>query len=274
MNTHDLNGKVAIVTGAASGIGRSQTELLARRGCRVVLADLNQAAAEALIRSLPRPAEAFCVRTDVGNSHAVEQMVAQTEERFGGVDFLFTNAANVPLINTRDACAIDLDDAVFDEINRVILRGVYLCAKFAGRAMVRRGGGAMVFTATTDAQVGCAGLDAYTAAKGGVIALTRSLAAGLARHKIRVNAISPSFVTTPHQASFMNDPALRQQIESLHLLPVPSPDEIAPMAIFLASDEARCITGSIHQVDAGYTAFKSSNVDVMKVMNSNSAKTT
>ena len=270
---NDFNGKVAIITGAASGIGRSETELLARRGCRVVLADLNQAEAEAVIRALPRPADAFWVHTDVGDSRAVEQMVAQTEEQFGGVDFLFTNAANVPLINTRDACAIDLADEVFDEIHRVVLRGVYLCAKFAGRAMVRRGGGAMVFTATTDAQVGCAGLDAYTAAKGGVVALTRSLAAGLARHHIRVNAISPSFVTTPHQASFMNDPELRRQIESLHLLPVPSPEEIAPMAVFLASDEARCITGSIHQVDSGYIAFKSNNVDVMKVMNTNSPKT-
>jgi NAD(P)-dependent dehydrogenase (short-subunit alcohol dehydrogenase family) len=82
-----------------------------------------------------------------------------------------------------------------------------------------------------------------------------------------VNAISPSFVNTPHQASFMNDPVLRRQIESLHLLPVPPPEDVAPLAVFLASDEARCITGSIHQVDAGYTAFKSNNVDVMKVMN-------
>jgi NAD(P)-dependent dehydrogenase (short-subunit alcohol dehydrogenase family) len=265
---NDFSGKVAIITGAASGIGRSEAEQLARRGCRVVLADLNEVGAEAVAEAIRAAGgEALCARTDVGDSRSVEQMIAAAERRFGGVDFLFTNAANVPLINRRDACAVDLEDEVFDEIHRVVLRGVYLCAKFAGRAMIRRGGGAMVFTATTDAQVGCAGLDAYTAAKGGVIALTRSLAAGLARHRIRVNAISPSFVTTPHQTSFMDDPVSRRQIESLHLLPVPSPDEVAPMAVFLASDAARCITGSIHQVDSGYTAFKSGAVDVMKVMN-------
>lgn len=239
----------------------------------MVLADLNQVAADNVARRIEaQGGQALFVSTDVGDSHSVEQVVATTEECFGGVDFLFTNAANVPFINTRDACATDLADEVFDEIHRVILRGVFLCAKFAGRAMIRRGGGAMVFTATTDAQIGCAGLDAYTAAKGGVVALTRSLAAGLARHHIRVNAIAPSFVTTPHQASFMDDPTLRSQIESLHLLPVPPPEDIAPLAVFLVSEEARCITGSIHQVDAGYTAFKSNNIDVMKVINTNPAR--
>jgi NAD(P)-dependent dehydrogenase (short-subunit alcohol dehydrogenase family) len=147
-----------------------------------------------------------------------------------------------------------------------VLRGVFLCAKYAGREMIKAGGGAMVFTATVDAQIGCAGLDAYTAAKGGVLALTRSLAAGLAKHKIRVNAISPGFVATEAQAYFMENPSLRQQIESLHLLPVPRPEEVVPMALFLASDEASAITGSVHQVDAGYLAFKSHAVDVQNAM--------
>jgi NAD(P)-dependent dehydrogenase (short-subunit alcohol dehydrogenase family) len=201
----------------------------------------------------------------VGDAASVAAMVTRVEAAFGGVDILFTNAANVPLINARDACAVDLDEAVFDEIHRVILGGVFLCAKYAGQAMIRRGGGAMVFTATVDAQIGCAGLDAYTAAKGGVLALTRSLAAGLARHHIRVNAICPGFVQTPHQAVFLEDAANRRQIESLHLLPIPGPEAIAPLAVFLASAAASCITGSIHQVDAGYLACKSNQVEVMAI---------
>jgi NAD(P)-dependent dehydrogenase (short-subunit alcohol dehydrogenase family) len=87
----------------------------------------------------------------------------------------------------------------------------------------------------------------------------------MARHGIRVNAICPGFVRTPHQAGFLDDPAGRAQIESLHLLPVPGPEEIAPLAVFLASDQARCITGSVHQVDAGYTACKSRQVEVMEI---------
>ena len=116
-------------------------------------------------------------------------------------------------------------------------------------------------------QVGVAGLDAYTAAKGGVIAMTRSLAAGLARYGIRVNAISPGFINTEPQSGWMNNADSRKQIESLHLLPIPDPEAVVPLAVFLASHEARSITGSIHQVDAGYTAFKSSQVDAMAALN-------
>jgi NAD(P)-dependent dehydrogenase (short-subunit alcohol dehydrogenase family) len=262
----DLQSRVAIITGGASGIGRAGAELFARRGCRVVIADLDPVGGEGVAEALRQAGcGALFVRTDVGDKQSVAEMVDRTEKYYGGVDILFTSAANVPLINTRDACAVDLQEEVFDEIHRVILRGVFLCAKYVGRAMIRRGGGAMVFTATVDAQIGCAGLDAYTAAKGGVIAMTRSLAAGLARHRIRVNAICPGFVRTPHQATFLDDPASRRQIESLHLLPIPGPEEIAPLAVFLASDEACCITGSIHQVDAGYMAYKSNQVAVMEI---------
>jgi NAD(P)-dependent dehydrogenase (short-subunit alcohol dehydrogenase family) len=203
----------------------------------------------------------------VGDRDSVQEMVRRAEVAFGGVDVLFTNAAEVPLINQQDACATDLPEEVFDRIHRVILRGVFLCAKYAGQSMIRRGGGSMIFTATVDAQVGCAGLDAYTAAKGGVLALTRSLAAGLARHGIRVNAISPGFVATEPQRVFMDNPRSRAEIEALHLFPVPSPEEVVPLALFLASDEAGAITGSIYPVDAGYTAFKCSHVDVKDAMN-------
>ena len=109
---------------------------------------------------------------------------------------------------------------------------------------------------TVDALIGQAGLDAYTAAKGGVVALTRSLAAGISPEGVRVNAICPGFVETPHQAAFMDVPEERAKIEALHLMPVLQPEDIAEFAAFLASDRARYMTGGIHVVDSGYSAFK------------------
>jgi len=293
-----LQGKVAIITGAGSGIGRAGAMLFAREGAAVVLAEIDPVSGERVAAAIREEGgESLFIRTDVGDEASVREMVRRTEESFGGVDILFTNAAEATLINQQDACAVDLPEAIFDRIHRVILRGVFLCAKYAGQAMIRQGaegtvrrvldggtpakrwsgvravqrrpriGGSMIFTATVDAQVGCAGLDAYTAAKGGVLALTRSLAAGLAPHGIRVNAISPGFVATEPQRVFLDNPASRAEIEALHLLPVPAPEEVVPLALFLASDEARAVTGSIYPIDAGYTAFKCRHVDVKDAMN-------
>lgn len=262
-----LEGRVAIITGGGSGIGRAGSVLFAREGAKVVIAELNAAKGEAVAETIRREGgQAVCVQTDVSQTESVKATVARTEELFGGVDVLFTCAANVPLINTADAVVTDLKEEVFDEIHRVVARGTFLSAKYAGQAMIRRGGGAMVLTVTVDAQIGCPGLDAYTAAKGAVIAMTRSMAAGLAPHRIRVNAIAPGFVDTEPQQSFMADPQKRKGIESLHLLPVPKPEDIVPLALFLVSDESRFLTGGIYQADAGYLAFKCSHVDVMNVV--------
>jgi NAD(P)-dependent dehydrogenase (short-subunit alcohol dehydrogenase family) len=122
--------------------------------------------------------------------------------------------------------------------------------------MLKQRSGSMVFTATDDALIGQAGIDAYTAAKGGVVAMVRSMAAGLSPEGIRVNAVCPGFVNTPHQRAFLDDPARRKVIEDLHLLPVSEPEEVAEVACFLASDRARTVTGVVMPVDAGYMAFK------------------
>ena len=263
-----LRDKVALITGGASGLGRAGSMLFARQGCSVAVADINLSNAQRIVQAVTdQGGRAIAVEVDVRQSDQVQAMVDQTEQQFGGVDILFTNAADVNIINTQDNCVVDLEESTFDAIHDVVLRGVFLCAKYAGQAMIRRGGGAMVFTATVDAQIGCAGLDAYTAAKGGVIALTRSIAAGLAKHHIRVNTIAPGFVNTEPQAPFMSSDAGRKQIQSLHLLPLPEPEDVVPLALFLASDEARSITGSIHQADAGYAAFKCGDVAVKTVMN-------
>ena len=134
--------------------------------------------------------------------------------------------------------------------------------------MLTQGSGSIILSSTVDALVGCAGLDSYTAAKGGVTALTRSLAAGLAPDGIRVNAIAPSFVSTEPQKVWLEDDASRTTIEQLHLLEIPTPEEIAPLVVYLASDESRRMTGTVIPLDSGYMAFKAS-LDVMGAMQAN-----
>jgi NAD(P)-dependent dehydrogenase (short-subunit alcohol dehydrogenase family) len=131
--------------------------------------------------------------------------------------------------------------------------------------MIAQGRGSIVLTATTDALIGCAGLDSYTAAKGGVVALTRSFAAGIARDGVRVNAICPSFVSSEPQRGWLADEGSRSAIDSLHLLAVPSPEQIAPLAVYLASDESDAVTGAVIPIDSGYTAFKA-DLDVVGAM--------
>jgi NAD(P)-dependent dehydrogenase (short-subunit alcohol dehydrogenase family) len=122
--------------------------------------------------------------------------------------------------------------------------------------MLAQESGSIVLTATTDALIGQAGIDGYTAAKGGVVAMTRSLAAGISPEGVRVNAVCPGFVETPHQAPFLGDPVTRRQFEDLHLMGVMQPEDIAEFALFLASDRAKRVTGGVFPVDSGYTAFK------------------
>jgi NAD(P)-dependent dehydrogenase (short-subunit alcohol dehydrogenase family) len=131
--------------------------------------------------------------------------------------------------------------------------------------MVSQGSGSIVLTATTDALIGCAGLDAYTAAKGGVVAMTRSFAAGIARDGVRVNSICPSFVSSEPQQGWLADDASRASVDALHLLPIPSPEEVAPLVVHLASDDSRAMTGTVIPIDSGYMAFKA-NLDIVGAM--------
>ena len=252
-----LDRKVAIVTGAASGIGRAGARLMAEAGATVVVADINREGGEAVAKAINEAGDAAAfIHFDVCDVESVQALVNDTIARHGRIDVLFHNAVSVPLVNKQDNRATDLDDAIWDRIIGMVLTGTYYCAKYVGRQMLKQGSGSMVLTATTDALVGQAGIDAYTAAKGGVVSLTRSLAAGISPEGVRVNAICPGFVETPHQAGFLDVPEERAKIEAMHLMPVLKPEDIAHFAVFLASDKARYMTGGIHVVDSGYTAFK------------------
>ncbi len=252
-----LKDKIAVVTGAASGIGRAGAQLMAAQGATVVVADIDKTAGQKVAEAIEADSgKAVFQPLDVRQSQSVQDMVAATVARFGRIDVLFHNAIDVPLINKQDDRATELPDAVWDDIIGLVLTGTFYCCKYVGRRMLEQKSGSIILTSTVDALIGQAGIDGYTAAKGGITALTRSLAAGLSSEGVRVNAICPGFVETPHQASFLGVPEERAKLQALHLMPILQPEDVAEFAVFLASDKARYMTGGVHVVDSGYTAFK------------------
>jgi NAD(P)-dependent dehydrogenase (short-subunit alcohol dehydrogenase family) len=259
-----LEGVVALVVGGGSGMGRAGAVAMAGEGASVVVADIDLGRAQVVADSCGGVA----VAVDVCDTGSVERMVAFTVERFGRLDAVYHCAVDVPFVNTQDRRLTELDEEVWSRMIDLCLTGVFRVVKHAGRQMLKQQSGSIILSSTVDALVGCAGLDSYTAAKGGVTALVRSLAAGLAPDGIRVNAIAPSFVSTEPQKVWLEDDASRTTIEQLHLLPIPTPEEIAPLVVFLASEESRRMTGTVIPLDSGYMAFKA-QLDVMGAMQAN-----
>ena len=258
-----VSGKVAIVTGGASGMGRAGAFLLAREGASVAVADINLARAEQIAGEIRSSCgEAFAIGVDVCESLQVEHMVGLTVEKYGRLDILYHNAVDGKFVNEQDRRLTELSSETWHRMIDLVLTGTFHCAKFAGKQMLLQKSGSMILSSTVDALIGCAGLDSYTAAKGGVVALTRSFAAGMAPDGIRVNAICPGFVSSQPQLEWLNRPGARQTVDMLHLLPIPTPEQVVPFMLFLASDEASAVTGGIFPVDAGYMAFKA-NVHLM-----------
>ena len=254
-----LAGKVAIITGAASGIGRAAALLFATEGAKVVIADVDEERGRAVEGEIG--ADALFVRTDVADGAQVRALVQAAVRRFGRLTTLYNNAAPVELVNTEDRSVTDLPEEVFDRMIAVILRGTYLCSKHAIPEIVRAGGGSVINTSTVDAIVGQGGYDAYAAAKGGVLSLTRAMAVGYARHGVRVNAILPGFVRTPATEPWLARDASRRVMESLHLTRIGEPEDIARFALYLASDESEYVTGGWHAIDGGFSAFKTTVTD-------------
>jgi NAD(P)-dependent dehydrogenase (short-subunit alcohol dehydrogenase family) len=261
-----LEGKVALVTGGGSGIGRAGAAAMAAEGARVVVAEIDRERGERIAQAIrDAGGEAVAELVDVTDRDTVTAAVSNTVERWGAIDVLFHCAVDVHFVNTRDGRLTDLDDDVWERMLDLVLTGTFNCCKHVGRRMIEQGSGSIILTATTDALIGCAGLDAYTAAKGGVVAVTRSLAAGVARDGVRVNAICPSFVSSEPQQEWLADDRSRTSVEALHLLPIPTPEEVAPLAVYLASDESQAMTGAVLPIDSGYMAFKA-NLDIVGAM--------
>jgi NAD(P)-dependent dehydrogenase (short-subunit alcohol dehydrogenase family) len=250
---HDLTGKVAVITGAASGMGRAAAVLFARQGAHVVLADLNAKGGEEAAHEASQ-AGPSCVfqRTDVSDEAHVQAMIARATGEFGKLDILFNNAGIGGAVGPLEDIAVD----DWDRTQAVCLRGVFLGIKHAIAPMRVGGGGAIVSTASIAGIDGYSGLHAYCAAKAGVVNLTRSAALQLACDFIRVNCIAPGGVSTP---IVWNGTANREAVEGFLMAaqPLPQvgqPDDIAQAALFLCSDEARFITGHTLVVDGGATA--------------------
>ncbi|GEL08132.1 SDR family NAD(P)-dependent oxidoreductase [Salisediminibacterium halotolerans] len=241
-----LSGKVAVVTGGASGIGEAAVRRFVSEGAKVVIADINDHKGAELVAEIGD--SVVYQHVDVTDETEVEAMVAKAETTYGKLDILFNNAG-IGSLNATDE--LSLED--WRKIMAINMDGVFLCAKHAIKAMKRAGGGSIINTASILGHVGQAQTGPYSASKGGVANFTRALAVEYAQEKIRVNAVCPGYTRTPLLEQLDDD--MLQYLISLHPVNrLGEAEEIANAVLFLASDEASFITGENLLVDGGYTA--------------------
>ena len=251
-----LDGKVTIITGAASGIGLATAELFMREGAHVVIADRDQAAAEKAAATLKAKGKGRCVAMacNVAKTPDVEALFAAVIKEFGRIDVLVNNAG-YGIAGT----VSETSDEDWDALMNVNVRGVFLCCKHAIKAMKKSGGGVIVNVASVVAAVGIRNRAAYVASKGAVAALTRSIALDYVGDHIRCNAIAPGTIETPYYTEILaraEDPvAIKKGLEARQPMGrLGTPDEIASGILFLSCDESRFATGSILTLDGGMTA--------------------
>ncbi|MBM9469057.1 SDR family NAD(P)-dependent oxidoreductase [Nakamurella leprariae] len=258
MNT-GLDAKVVVITGGASGQGLAATELFAAEGAKVIVADWNEAGAQAQAKALQdKGADAIAVGVDVADESAVKGMIDAAVSRFGRLDVLFNNAG-VGFSSTnrfKMANVVETPVADWDAIIAINLKGPALGCKFALPVMAEQGAGVIINNASINGLVALSGADAYTASKGGVVALTRVMAADWGPKGIRVNCICPGGVDTPMINQALVDDAARAAAGAGNpLRRIAQPSEIASVAVFLASDAASYVNGVIIPVDGGATAI-------------------
>jgi NAD(P)-dependent dehydrogenase (short-subunit alcohol dehydrogenase family) len=246
-----LDGKVAVITGAAGGMGREAALLFSAEGASVCVADVDRAHGE---QTAAEAREAFFFEVDVADSDSVRAMYEETAQRYGGIDVLYNNAGISP---SDDASILDTEGDAWDRVQTVNTRGVYLCCRHGIPHLLERGGGSVINVASFVALVGAATSQiSYTASKGAVLAMTRELGVQFARRGIRVNALCPGPVETPLLLAIWGDDPAAAQRRLVHIPMgrLAQPREIVNAALFLASDESSYVNASTFVVDGGLSA--------------------
>lgn len=246
-----LAGKVALITGGGTGIGRATAQLFAAEGAQIVIAEIDAHSGEQTAQLITQAGgTAIAVRTDVTDEGSVQEAVATAEREFGALHILHNNAGgSTPVDDTVVKAPID----EFWRAIRLDLFGTFLGCRFGIPALIRAGGGSVINMSSNVALMGIPGRDCYTAAKGGVSAITRSMAVEFAPQKVRVNAIAPSATMTDRVKKLVAGNAALDKLANSHLLGLIEAPDIAHMAVFLASDESRMVTGHVYPVDSGVT---------------------
>ena len=246
-----LDGKIAFITGGGSGIGRAASVLFAREGAKVIVTDINLASAEETAQqAIAAGGDATALHLDVPEPDSWQAGLAKATAKYGRINVLYNNAGGSTQIDDT-AVNVPLDE--FWRAIKLDLFGTFLGCRFGIPEIIQAGGGSVINMASNVALMGFPGRDAYTAAKGGVAAITRSLAVSYAPQKVRVNAIAPSVTLSPRVIALMEANAAVKKIGESHLLGLGEPMDVAYAAIYLASDESRITTGSIIRVDSGVT---------------------
>ncbi len=248
-----LDGKVALITGAGSGIGRASALAFAREGAKVAVADIVVGGGQETVRLVKEAGgEAFFIKVDVANAAEVEAMVHTVVATYGRIDCAYNNAG----IEGRLASTDEYPEDVFDNVIDINLTGVWLCMKYELPHMLKQGSGAIVNTASGAGLIGVAGMSAYVASKHGVVGLTKTAALEYAKSGIRVNAVCPGLIQTPMVERITADqPQLGEALVAAE--PVGrtgKPEEIAESVVWMCSDAASFVTGHAMSVDGGYVA--------------------
>lgn len=248
-----LAGKVALVTGGASGIGRATALAFAREGAKLVVADRQAEGGQQTAHLITENgAEATFVQVDVTSATAVEALISQTIATYGRLDCAHNNAG---ISGGGGAFTADYDEAMWHQVLAVNLTGVWLCMKYEIPQMLQHGGGVIVNTASVAGLIGARGLAAYVASKHGVVGLTKTAALEYAQRGIRVNCVCPGVIHTPMTARGLSDPQRRAQIiASEPLGRVGTPEEVAEAVVWLCSEAASFVTGHTMTVDGGFVA--------------------